>query len=82
MADKYKPTALDIAWMTMLVSKLNLNGIWNYMDQPIQFRKTAEKTMALVVGDDRDPHIAEQIARNRVVMAAAGIKFEDRRGSR
>ncbi len=75
----YKPTGDDIAWMKLIVLKLNLHGVWGYKDRPIIFQKTAEKTMTLITAPTGDADIDEQIERNKIVMRAAGITFEDGR---
>lgn len=75
----YFASMVDVAWMQRHVASLRIGGVWGYKDLPIFFKKTGEKTMALTVADESDPVVAEQVHRNRVVMRAAGIIFEDRR---
>ena len=75
----YKPTTIDIRFMQNLVASLNIGGIWGYKDEPIMFRKTGERQMTLFLAPADDAHVVEQVLRNRVVMAAAGIQFIDGR---
>lgn len=75
----YKPTPHDVAWMKALVASLTLGGVWGYKDQPIMFKKTGEKTMALITAPFGDARMDEEIARNKAVMAEAGITFVDQR---
>jgi len=75
----YEPTKVDVDWMRKLVASLNLHGVWGYKDAPILFQKTGERSMTLISAPVGDPHVEEQIERNKVVMRRAGIEFEDGR---
>lgn len=79
MPNYYKPTEVDIRWMKQNVSMLSIGGIWIYKGLPIMFKKTAEDTMALIIADETYEDIREQVLRNKLVMASAGIKFVDQR---
>lgn len=75
----YRPTLVDVAWMQRLVASLSIGGVWGYQNQPIVFRKTADKTMALIKAPSGDPDVDEQIERNKSTMKEAGITFVDAR---
>ena len=79
----YVPRTVDVRFMQNLVGSLTIGGVWSYKDQPIMFRKTAEKQMTLFLADGTlsQAEVEEQVRRNKVVMAAAGIEFIDGRKS-
>lgn len=61
------------------IAMLSMGGVWGYENRPIIFKKTSHRTLTLVEAPFGDADIDEQIERNRVVMAAAGIEFVDGR---
>jgi hypothetical protein len=75
----YKPRPSDVSWIKALVSSLAIGGVWGYKDQPIMFKKIGEKAMALVAAPFGDARMDEEIARNKAVMAEAGITLVDQR---
>lgn len=79
LSGAWKPRASDVEWMKTMVSKLAVGGVWGYTVLPIFFKKTDEKTMVCIGGPENVPAVAEQLQRNRLTMAAAGIRFVDDR---
>jgi len=78
----WKPRASDVNWMRQHFRSLAVGGVWSYRTEPIIFKKEDEKTFALVIADESFPGVVDQIQRNKLVMAEAGITFVDRRSKK
>jgi len=53
--------------------------MWGYASESILFQKIDDKTFALVVANESNPHVHDQIDRCRKVIRKAGLVYKDLR---